>query len=103
MMPLTIVVDIWSVVPDLRKSGSKYTGTPVPGLVPWVKACQEQGSTIFFCAGEAHDPYIRQLLERYLESIGVRSVFVTHGIPDGFHWFVSKRAWPFNGENFPLE
>jgi hypothetical protein len=101
-MSQTIVIDLWSVVPDLKKTGSRLTGTPVQGLVPWVRAAQDKGNSIFFCAGQAHDPFMRQLMERFLEGIGVRSVFVTHGIPDGFDWFVSSKAFPFDGQNFPV-
>jgi len=100
-MSQIIVIDIYSVVPDLQKTGSKLTGVPVKDLVSWVKAAQDQGHTIYFVCGAAHDAYMRQMLERYLEGIGIRAVFVTHGVPDGFNWFVSKYAFPFDGKHFP--
>jgi hypothetical protein len=100
-MAEVIVIDIWSVVPLLAKMGHKMTGTPVPGLVDYVQGEQAKGSTVFFCAGQAHDPFFRQLLERYLESIGIRAVFVIHGIPDGFTIFISANAFKFDGKNFP--
>lgn len=99
-MSQTIVIDIYSVVPDLHKVGSKLQGTPVPGLVDWVKKAQDKGNAVFFCSGNAYDAFVRQLIERYLEQIGLRSVFVTHGIPDGFDLFIARNAFPFDG-TFP--
>lgn len=101
-MSQTIVLDLYTVVPDLHKAGSKLEGWPVKGLIPWVKAAQDKGHTVFFIAGQAHDGYMRQLIERFLESIGIRAVFVSHGLPDGFDWFVSNKAFMFDGEHFPV-
>jgi hypothetical protein len=99
-MSKTIVIDIWSVVPDLSRVASKLVGTPVPGLVRYVMNEQDGGSTVFFVAGQAHDPLMRQRMENFLESIGIRAVFVTHGVPDGFDVFISAKAFKFNG-SFP--
>jgi hypothetical protein len=92
-----IVIDFFSVVSGLIKQGRHVTGTPVPGLVDYVRAEQAKGSTIFFVAGAAHDPFSRQMMERLLESIGIRAVFVTHGLPEGFTKFISEKAYKFAG------
>jgi|SRR5215472_1847073 len=99
-MSQTIAIDLYSVVPDLHKVGSKLEGWPVKGLVPWVQAAQAKGHSVFFVAGNAHDAYMRQLIERLLEGFGLRAVFVTHGMPYGFDAFISTRAVVFNGQ-FP--
>ena len=101
-MSQIIVIDLYSVVPDLAKTGSRLSGTPAKSLAPWVKAAQDKGCTVFFCAGQAHDGYYRQLIEAFLQSIGIRACFVTHGVPDGFDWFVSTKAFMFDGEHFPV-
>jgi hypothetical protein len=98
-----IVIDIYSVVPELQTPQlGTLRGTPVPGLVDYVKAEQNAGSSIFFIAGGAYDPWMRQQLERLLEGFGIRGVFVTHGLPDGFTLFISKHAWRFD-EHFPIQ
>ena len=101
-MSQVIVIDFFSVVPELKKDGRNLSGTPAPGLVSWVTQAQEKGNTIYFIAGAAHDPFWRQNIERYLEQIGIRAVFVTHGLPDGYDWFVSTKAFMFDGEHFPV-
>jgi UDP-N-acetyl-D-mannosaminuronic acid transferase (WecB/TagA/CpsF family) len=98
-----IVIDFFSVVSGLTKQGHKVTGTPVPGLVDYVRAEQAKGSTIFFIGGAAHDPFSRQIMERLIESIGIRAVFVTHGLPEGFTKFISSKAFTFDGEHFPIQ
>lgn len=96
-----IVIDLWSVIPEIRKQGRNVTGMPVPGLVDYVKGEQARGSTVFFIAGAAHDPFWRQNIERFLEQLGIRAVFVSHGLPDGFTLFISSKAFKFDGEHFP--
>lgn len=97
-----IVIDLYSVVHGLRGAGgSKMTGTPIPGLVDYVKAEQARGSTVFFIAGAAHEPWFRQQVERMLEGFGIRAVFVTHGLPDGFTLFISRHAFRLD-EHLPV-
>lgn len=97
----TIVIDFFSVVPEISRQGRTVTGAAVNGLVEYVRSEQAKGSTIFFISGAAHDPFWRQNIERFLEKIGIRSVFVTHGLPDGFTMFISSKAFTFDGEHFP--
>lgn len=97
-----VVIDFYSVVSEVRKQERNITGKPVPGLVEYVRREQDKGSAIFFIAGAAHDPFWRQTIERFLEHLGIKAVFVTHGLPDGFSIFVSSRAFQFDGEHFPV-
>jgi hypothetical protein len=97
-----VVIDFYSVVSEVSKRDRGITGKAAPGLAEYVRAEQDKGSAIFFIAGNAHDPFWRQTIERYLEGIGVKSVFVTHGLPDGFTLFISSRALKFDG-SFPYE
>jgi hypothetical protein len=97
-----IVIDFFSVAGGLAKQRGKITGSYVAGLVEYVLAEQARGSTVFFIAGAAHDPFWRQSAERFLEQIGIRAVFVTHGLPDGFTKFISSKAFKFDGEHFPV-
>jgi hypothetical protein len=97
MSAQVIVIDLFSVVPDITKQGRNVTGTPVPGLLDYVRTEQAKGSTVFFIAGAAHDPFWRQNIEYLLERLGIRAVFVTHGLPDGMSIFISTKAFPFHG------
>jgi hypothetical protein len=97
-----IVIDFMSVVTNVSR-GRNMTATPAPGLVEYVRHEQAQGSTVFFIAGMAHEPFWRQNIEHYLEKIGLRSVFVTHGLPDDFTLFISSRSFKFDGEHFPVQ
>jgi hypothetical protein len=99
-MSEVIVIDLYSVVPDLAKEGRQLTGTAVPGLIDYVRQELERGSIIYMCAGKACEPFWRQQIENLLERIGIKSVFVTHGVPDGFTLFISRNAFEFN-EHFP--
>jgi hypothetical protein len=96
-----IVIDFFSVVSEIDRVGRNLVGKPAPGLVDYVRSEQAVGSTVFVIAGAAHDPFFRQKVEHFLEGIGIRSVFVTHGLPDGFTLFISSRAFKFDGERFP--
>jgi hypothetical protein len=97
-----IVIDLYSVFANLSEPGRNMRGIPVSGLRQYVEHEQELGSTIFFICGNAHDPFARQSIEAFLERNGLHSVFVTHGLPDGFNIFISTKAFRFHGEHFPV-
>ena len=96
-----VVIDFFSVVSGISKQGRNIVGFVVPGLADYVRAEQDLGSAIFFISGNAHDPFWRQNIERFLEQIGIRSIFVTHGLPDGYTVFISSKAFKFDGTKFP--
>lgn len=102
MSSKVIVIDFDSVSNTVRQSG-KLVGTVVPGLRKFVTNEQDGGSAVFFINGHAHEAYTRQLIERFLEGVGIRSVFVTHGLPSGYDLFISTKAFVFDGEHFPVQ
>jgi hypothetical protein len=95
-----IAIDLASVFLNLEL-GRNTNGIRVPGLITFIAREQKRGSAIFFVCPQAHDPFHRQHIERFLENSGINAVFVTHGLPEGYDVFISRKAHKFDGTNFP--
>jgi hypothetical protein len=102
MTPKIIVIDIHSVFEGLSRPSRTMTGIPATGLKDYIQREQDKGSSVYFICGAAHEPFARQSIEHFLERIGLRAVFVTHGLPDGFDVFISSKAFKFDREHFPV-
>ena len=96
-----IVLDLYSVFDNLTELGRNMKGLPASGLRDYIRREQEIGSTVYFICGAAHYGYMRQCIENFLEKQGFKSFMVTHGLPDGFYLFISRRVFKFDGQHFP--